>query len=100
MNLRILLLCVAAMLGGCDRHEPSHDHQSPASAEFERGPHRGRMLRDGDFALEVTLYETGVPPEFRLYAYRGDKPLPPDTVQVTIELSRLDGELNSFDFTP
>ena len=45
------------------------------SGEYERGPHRGRMLRDGDFALEVTIFETNVPPQYRLYAYRGDHEL-------------------------
>jgi len=27
-------------------------------AEPEKGPHRGRMLRDGDFALELSIFET------------------------------------------
>ena len=31
--------------------------------EPEKGPHRGRMLRQGDFALELSIFETGVPPE-------------------------------------
>ncbi len=74
-------------------------HETPA-AEFERGPHRGRMLRDGDFALEVTIFETGVPPEYRLYSYRGDKPLPASEVRATIDLTRLDGEVNHFTFAP
>ena len=39
------------LLGGCAREEApavggSH---SPAAADFERGPHRGRLLRDGEF---------------------------------------------------
>ena len=38
-----------------------------AEAEPEKGPHRGRMLRDGDFALELAIFETGVPPEFRVW---------------------------------
>ena len=67
---------------------------------FERGPHRGRMLRDGEFAIEVTIFETGVPPQFRLYAYQGDKPLPPASVRPTIQLKRLDGETNTFTFNP
>ena len=74
-------------------------HVAPA-ADDERGPHRGRLLRDGDFAIEVTIFETGVPPEYRLYAYRGDKPLPASDVRATIELSRLDGEINKFAFAP
>ena len=58
------------------------------------------MLRDGDFALEVTVYETNTPPHFRLYAYRNDKPLAPGEVKATIQLKRLDGEVNNFSFIP
>jgi len=71
-----------------------------AAAEFERGPHRGRLLREGDFALEVTIFETNVPPQYRLYAYQGGKPLKPSEVEASVELGRLDGEVNRFTFRP
>lgn len=76
------------------------ESEAPAQEAFERGPHRGRMLRDGDFALEVTIFETGVPPQFRLYAYQGDKPLSPGEVQATVELTRLGGQVDRFTLTP
>jgi membrane fusion protein, heavy metal efflux system len=82
-----------------DTSKAEGGHAAPA-AEYERGPHRGRMLRDGDIAIEVTIFETNVPPEYRLYAYRNDKPLPPAEVQATVELKRLDGETNRFAFKP
>lgn len=69
-----------------------------APEAFERGPHRGRMLLDGDFALEVTIFETGVPPQFRLYAYRNDQPLPASQVEATVELTRLGGGVDRFTF--
>jgi cobalt-zinc-cadmium efflux system membrane fusion protein len=72
MMLRYLLLAVAfgalAVTGGCSEQSSSGEGEQ-AAAEFERGPHRGRMLRDGDFAVEITIFETGVPPEFHVYAY-------------------------------
>lgn len=71
-----------------------------AGEAFERGPHRGRMLRDGAFAIEVTIFEDGVEPEFHLYAYRNDKPVPPAEVQATIALTRLGGRVDRFTFTP
>lgn len=71
-----------------------------AAEEFERGPHRGRMLRDGDFAVELTIFEDGVPPEFHVYAFDGDQPLPPDEVRLTVELGRLGGRTDRFAFTP
>lgn len=71
-----------------------------AAGDYERGPNGGRMLREGDFALEITIFETNAPPHYRLYAYQGDKPLPPQDVQATIRLKRLDGEVNDFTFKP
>ena len=67
--------------------------------EFERGPHRGRMLRDGDFALEVTIFEDGVPPEFHVYPYLSGKPLPPSDVNLAIELGRLGNRTDKIAFT-
>ncbi len=84
--------------------EPQHvataGHEAPATAEYERGPHRGRMLRVDDFALEVTIFEEGVPPEFHMYPTENGKPVPPQQVQLTVTLSRLDGEVNTIPFTP
>lgn len=93
-----LLLLVLAACGSNEPAPPADGGQGEAAAEFERGPHRGRMLRDGDFALEVTIFETNVPPQFRLYAYQDGKPLPAGSVRPTIQLKRLDGEVNDFSF--
>jgi cobalt-zinc-cadmium efflux system membrane fusion protein len=95
-----LSLVLAACGGKTDGASNAEDGHAAPAAEFERGPHRGRMLRDGEFAIEVTIFETNVPPEYRLYAYRNDKPLPPAEVQATVELKRLDGEVNRFAFKP
>ena len=103
MTVRIFsVFALALMLAACGGSEPSAPEAGShaASAEYERGPNRGRMLRDGDFALEVTIFETNVPPQYRLYAYQGDKPLKPADVTATVELSRLDGEVNRFTFKP
>lgn len=92
-------------LAACGERSPpaAHDsaeHGAPAAAEFERGPHRGRMLRTGDFAIELTVFETGVPPQFRLYAYQQDQPLASQEVIATVELGRLDGSVDRFHFKP
>lgn len=101
MSLRLIPLLALLALAACNTPEPSAEtaaHGAPVAAEYERGPHRGRMLRDGDFALEVTIFETGVPPEFRLYAYQGDQPVPPASVDAQIELTRLGGVVDKFSF--
>ena len=90
------------LLAGCGESPASNEPAEPqaAAADYERGPHKGRMLRDGDFAVEVTIFEDGVEPEFHVYAYRNDKPVAPGDIQLTIELSRLGGKVDRFAFTP
>lgn len=104
MTVRLLLIVVLVFLlsacGGSEPVPPVEGRSALAAGEFERGPHRGRMLRDGNFALEVTIFETNVPPQYRLYAYQDDKPLKPDDVAAVVELLRLDGEVNRFSFKP
>ncbi len=80
--------------------EDEHGHGEEAAEEFERGPNNGRLLKKDDFAIEVTIFEDGVPPQFRVFAYEDDKLLDPSKVQLTIELKRLDGEVNPFTFNP
>lgn len=102
LALSTLLLTLLAACGGDGATAPEAGSaaSAPAAGEYERGPHRGRMLRDGDFALEVTIFETNVPPQYRLYAYQDNKPLPAASVEATVRLRRLDGEVNDFTFKP
>ncbi|HEL5340011.1 TPA: efflux RND transporter periplasmic adaptor subunit [Stenotrophomonas maltophilia] len=105
MSRRLILLLFPLLLVACGGEpKPAADGETaeaaPAAGDYERGPHRGRMLRDGEFALEVTIFETNVPPQFRLYAYQDGKPLPANSVMPTITLERLDGEVNRFTFKP
>lgn len=103
MRIPFLVLLLALPLAACGEGSGTKtpaEVEAPAAGEFERGPHNGRMLRDGDFALELTVFEDGVPPEYRLFAYRGDKPLPPSEVQARVTIRRLDGEVTTFNFRP
>jgi cobalt-zinc-cadmium efflux system membrane fusion protein len=82
------------------RGHDDHAHGDPHADAFERGPHGGRLLKDGPFAVEITVFERGVPPEFRVYAYLDGEPLPPEDVNLRIELARLDGQIDRFAFEP
>ena len=73
---------------------------SPEKTEAPKGPHNGRLLADGNSQIEVTIFEKGVPPEFRVYAYQNGEPVDPAAVKVSIELTRLGGRVDRFAFTP
>jgi len=69
---------------GHDDHGHHDEHQEPA------GPNGGRMLEDGDIAVELRIFEAGVPPEWRGWVYR-DGELLPDAGALTLTTTRLDG---------
>lgn len=86
-----------ALAGDDHGHGRGHDehHDEP-----EKGPHGGRLLEQDGFAIEITIFESGVPPEFRLYAYRNGEAIAPQQVKAGVLLERLGGEKNTFGFTP
>lgn len=102
--LRGTMIAAFALLSACGGNStPSEDHAEHGGAakeEFERGPHRGRMLRDGEFAVEMTIFEDGVEPEFHAYLYRNDAPVAPSEAKLTVELRRLGGKVDRFAFAP
>lgn len=99
----IFAALLAASLTACGQsggEAPESEAGEVAAGDYERGPHNGRMLRDGDFAIELTVFEDGVPPEYRLYAYRDGKPVDPAEVRARVTIKRLDGEVTTFSFQP
>ena len=70
------------------------------AAEYERGPNNGRMMREGDFALELAIFEDGVPPQYRIWATSGGQPVDPRQVNAQVTLRRLGGKVDRFSFTP
>ena len=72
--------------------------QSTRVVEAAFGPHRGRWLEDGAFALELTLFDQGVPPEFRAFVYRDEKPVDPSTVALSVTLRRLGDRVDRIGF--
>jgi cobalt-zinc-cadmium efflux system membrane fusion protein len=58
------------------------------------------MLEDGDFAIELAIFERGVPPEFRAWAYQGGEPIPLAEVQLEVELRRFANRTDRIGFAP
>lgn len=75
--------------------------EGPGPLDYPRGPHGARLLADEALQVEMTIYETGVPPHFRIYPYdASQKPIPPTEVNLVVELHRLGGRVDRITFTP
>lgn len=105
MNSFIKTLLLVASLGlsvnllasgdhGHDEHDEHHEE------EPQKGAHNGRLLEDGDFVVELAIFEQDVPPEYRAWASVGGKSLEPSDWKLEVQLTRLGGEVNNFAFKP
>lgn len=103
MNSFIKTLLLVASLGlsanllasgdhGHDEHDEHHEE------EPQKGVHNGRLLEDGDFVVELAIYEKDVPPEYRAWASVDGKSLKPSDWKLEVQLTRLGGEVNTFAF--
>ncbi len=99
------MICLSLLILACsdsstEKVDAVNMHGEAAEPEVEKGPHRGRMLHDGDFSLELAIFETGVPPEFRAWATMEGELLSPDDVKLNIKLTRLGGKVDNINFAP
>jgi cobalt-zinc-cadmium efflux system membrane fusion protein len=96
MNTQRLVLTLVAfccVAYGCsDGAAPNEQSAETPLDDAARGPNNGRLLRDGDFQLELAIFETGVPPEYRAWPTSGGAPVAPDAVDLRVTLTRLGGE--------
>ncbi len=75
-------------------------HGEAAEAEPAKGPHNGRLLIDGDFVLELAIFETGVPPEFRVWVTDAGTPIAPEHIDLHVTLTRLGNVQDEVGFAP
>lgn len=91
-SLILAALILVAALAACGDpamdHHP-HDDADAHEAEAGEGPNGGRLLTDGDFAIELQIFESGVPPEYRAWPTQNGQPLPLSTVDLEVRLERL-----------
>lgn len=94
-----LLFVLALLISPAIYAAGGHDHDD-AHAEPAEGPHHGRLLQAENFALEITIFEQGIPPEMRVYGYFNNQPVDPEDIKLTVTLNRLGGEQDLIDFMP
>ena len=98
--LRILATSpILVGLSACEMAAEPDEVAAVAEGDYERGSNNGRMLRDQDFAVELAIFETGVPPEFRAWATTNGQPVEASAVDLTVTLTRLGGR-DDINFEP
>lgn len=110
MNSRKILIPSLILLAGLAasawlyQGSPAHGEHGhgdeAAEAPEAKGPHRGRLLADGDFTLELAIFEAGVPPEFRAWFTKDGQPVPPADVKLSVTLIRPGKVEDRFAFAP
>jgi membrane fusion protein, heavy metal efflux system len=94
-------LALTAVILRTDPSRGAPEAEPPGALEYPRGPHGARLLSDDGLQVEMTIYETGVPPQFRVYPYDAAlKPIPPREIDLVVELHRLGGRVDRITFTP
>ncbi|MBT6408325.1 MAG: efflux RND transporter periplasmic adaptor subunit [Nitrospina sp.] len=92
----ILGVLVGKMILDMDMATVDRDSHEPTAASGEasaipRGSHGGWLFSKNDLQVEVKIFETGIPPEFRVYVTDASgKAVPLNEVDLTITLKRLD----------
>lgn len=98
-----VLLALSLAASGCGRTDTPADAQDDGHAQADehahgddaadepKGSHGGRLLRQDGYSVELAMVESGRPPTFQAWLYRGDTPLPPGAGTVEVGLVRLGG---------
>ncbi len=104
LTLALLVFPVSLSAYGEDEHHHGHGGNSEPPAheahEPKRGPHGGRLFEEGAFSLEVTIFEQGVEPEYRLFPFLDGHPVSPNEVSAEISLVRFARKGEVFGFEP
>ncbi|MEW6248900.1 MAG: efflux RND transporter periplasmic adaptor subunit [Pseudomonadota bacterium] len=81
-----------------EAHTDAEHHGAEAGPR--KGPHGGKLFSQDGYGVELTIYETGVEPQFRAYTYQNGKPLDPRASEVSVTLDRLGRKPQVFAFAP
>ncbi len=85
------------LLGG--HHHDHHGHEGEA---HEHGAHDGPLVNTGHGHIELSVFESGVPPRFRLYFTdaKGRETSPPSPASIGLHILRPEATRQVFTFKP
>lgn len=79
-----------------EAHEKQHAAQPQ---EALKGPHGGKLFVKDNYGVEITIFEEGTTPEFRIYTYLNDKALDPALSKLSVIVERLGRKPETFNFS-
>ncbi|MAM88615.1 efflux RND transporter periplasmic adaptor subunit [Marinobacter sp. UBA2678] len=88
-------MAVTPLQAAEDAHD-DHTETQPSVPET-KGPHGGLLLKQDDTTVELQIFEQDVPPEYRAWITKDGKPVT-SGADLNVELRRLGGQVDSFDF--
>jgi len=94
-----VLSVISAMIAMQPVNAGSHNHVNGKEIHEEKGPNGGKLLHREDIELEITIYESGIPPEMRIYVYKNGQLLAPENYQLNVTLDRLGGRQDQLRFS-
>ena len=80
-----------------DHDEHGRDEHA-TKAMPKKGPHGGRLFTQDGYGLELTIFEAGVEPHWRIYTFKDGKTVDPVQSQVTVTVQRLGRKPQTFTF--
>ncbi len=96
--LFICMLLMVSNLAFSAESSDSHHGDDHGTEEPEKGPRRGHLLEDDGFTVELSIFETGIPPEFRVWITNKGQAVKPSEVTLNIKLTRLGGVEDNINF--
>lgn len=79
-----------------------HHHEHSDEDDHGHGPHDGPLVDTGHGSVELSVFEAGVPPRFRLFFTdaKGRETPPPSPASVALDTLRPDATRQAFTFKP
>ena len=93
LSFGLLVTLLLSHVGIAGDHHDGHQEEAE-----QKGAHGGKIVKQGDYAIEVTVFERGIPPEMRIFVYQQGKLVDPKMVDLNITLSRLGGKQDVLSF--
>jgi len=89
----IVLAALILLTQGGQKHPQEPDATGNGTeisgSTHQKGPHGGKLFTRNGYELEISIFEEGSEPRFRIHTYLKDKPLSPSASRVVLTLERL-----------